>query len=338
VKGLRMKRTLTTALLVTATGFLFSCSNKATSFSLPSTQDSFGQVITRNNKVDILFVIDNSASMMQYQQRLAARVPDMINQLNSLKMDYHVAVTSTTMTNDPSRYPMTRQIIGSPKFLTSANINLLPNRLIVGESGSDVERALDALKYVTGSYAATNAAGFLRSDALFAVIFLGDEDDQSSEFGAANSNDFVNYMNRFKPPFPEGGRAWIANFIGSLTNQSCDNLGGSVSIGYNYLRLVDASSGVKSTICAGDLTTAISNIQSRVIGQLTAFKLKSAPNKSTLKVFISGRAISEDAANGWTLETEVNGSVTNYFIKFHGVSVPGADEVVSVDFTPASAS
>ena len=66
-----MKKNIGLAILFTATGFLFSCSNKATSFSLPSTQDSFGQVITRNNKVDILFVIDNSASMMQYQQRLA---------------------------------------------------------------------------------------------------------------------------------------------------------------------------------------------------------------------------------------------------------------------------
>lgn len=332
-----MKNKLAIVTLLTATSFLFSCSNKATSFSLPSTQDSFGQVITRNNKVDILFVIDNSPSMLQYQQRLSARVPDMINQLNSLKMDYHVAVTSSTMTNDSSRYPMTRQIIGSPKYLTSTNINLLASRLIVGESGSDVERSLDALKYVTGSYAAANAPGFLRTDALFTVIFLGDEDDQSSEFGTSNSNDFVNYMNTFKPPFPEGGRAWIANFIGSLTNQSCDNLGGTVSIGYNYIRLVDASSGIKSSICAADLAAAVSNIQSRVISQLTAFKLKSAPNKSTLKVYVSGRAIAEDAVNGWTLETEVSGTVTNYFIKFHGTSVPAADEVVTVDFTPSSA-
>ncbi|MBC7464595.1 MAG: hypothetical protein H7256_01260 [Bdellovibrio sp.] len=333
-----MKNKIGIAILVTATTFLFSCSNKGTSFSLPSTQDSFGQVITRNNKVDILFVIDNSTSMMQYQQRLAARVPDMISQLNSLKMDYHVAVTSTTMTTDSSRYPMTRQIVGSPKYLTSANINLLASRLIVGESGSDVERGLDALKYVTSSYAATNAPGFLRADALFTVIFLGDEDDQSSEFGASNSNDFVNYMNTFKPPFAEGGRAWIANFIGSLVNQGCDNLGGTVSIGYNYMRLVDVSGGIKSTICAADLSAAISNIQSRVVSQLTAFKLKSAPNKSTLKVYVSGRTIVEDSINGWTLVNEVNGSASNYFIQFHGVSVPAADEVVTVDFTPASAS
>ena len=333
---MKNKILLTTTLLLAI--LQFGCSNKATSFSLSPTQDSFGQVVVRNNKVDILFVIDNSKSMSQYQQRLAARVPDMIATLNSLKMDYHVAVTSTTMTTDSARYPMTRQILGSPKFLTSTNINLLNDRLIVGESGSDTERGLDALKYVTGNYAATNAPGFIRSDALFAVVFLGDEDDQSSEFGTSNSNDFVNYMNTFKPDFAEGGRAWIANFIGTITNQSCDNLGGFVSIGYNYMRLVDASSGIKESICSADLANAITNIKSRIVSQLTAFKLKSEPNKSSIKVFVAGRSISEDAANGWTLETEVNGATTSYFIKFHGTAIPAADEVVQVDFTPAGAS
>lgn len=325
------------ASLLLAAVFQVGCSNKATSFALPSTNDTFGQVITRNNKVDILFVIDNSKSMTQYQQRLSARVPDMIYALNSLKMDYHVAVTSTTMTNDPSRYPMTRQILGSPKFLTSQNINLLGSRLIVGESGSDVERGLDALRYVTGDYASTYAPGFIRKDALFAVIFMGDEDDQSSEFGVSNSNDFVNYMNQFKPPFAEGGRAWIANFIGSITNTSCDNLGGYVSIGVNYLRLVDASTGIKESICAADLASAVGNIKSRVVSQLTSFYLKSAPNHDTIKVTNGGRTVLEDASNGWTLESEMNGSVKVYFIKFHGSSIPLADDVIVVNFTPLSA-
>ncbi|MFZ3230500.1 MAG: hypothetical protein WA160_09880 [Pseudobdellovibrio sp.] len=316
----------------------FGCSNKATSFALPSTQDSFGQVITRNNKVDILFVIDNSKSMTQYQQRLAAHVPEMITALNSLKMDYHVAVTSTTMSADSTRYPMTRQILGTPKYLTSSNINLLSNRLLVGESGSDLERGLDAMVFTTGAYASANATGFLRADALFSIIFLGDENDQSSEFGSGTSNDFINYLNQLKPNFKEGGRAWIANYIGSLQNQSCDNLGGQVSIGESYMRLVDASGGIKESICAADLAVAVSNIKSRVISMLTAFRLKSEPNKATIKVFVGGRAITEEANNGWTLDTELDSSnVKNYFIKFHGVSIPAADEVVQVDFTPLGA-
>ncbi len=321
-------------------GFTFlnvGCGDKATSFGLASTEQIFGQVVTYNNKVDILFVIDNSPSMSQYQQRLSAKVPEMISTLNSLKMDYHVAVTSSTMGLDTSRYPMTRQILGSPKFLTSENINLLSDRLLVGETGSDIERSLDSMVFVTGNYAATQAPGYLRSDALFAVIFLGDEEDSSSEFGNSSSNDFVNYLNKLKPPFKEGGRAWIANYIGILTNQSCDNLGVHVGIGFNYLRLVDASQGVRETICAGDLSLAISNIKARLIDQLTRFRLKSAPNKLTIRVAVGGKIISEDSVNGWTLEAEMSGTQTSYFIKFHGRSIPAADQGISIDFTPAGA-
>ncbi len=326
------KITLFVSALLIATG----CSNRATSFSIPSTSQSFGQSTTYNRKVDILFVIDNSKSMLQHQQRLAARVPDMINALNNLGMDYHVAVTTTTMANT-STYPMTRQIVGEPKFLTQNNINLLSDRLLVGDSGSDNERGLDALAFVTGPYASQFAPGFLRSDALFVVNFLGDENDNSSEFGNGTTNDFVNYMNRFKPTFSDGSRAWLANYIGTLQNQNCDFLGGYVSIGENYIRLVDASGGVKESICVGDLTGAVSNIKARIIDRITAYRLKDAPNKATIRVSVGGRTISEDAANGWTLISEIDGNgKTAFLIKFHGAAIPQDGDSVTVDYTPAA--
>ena len=76
---------------------LLSCSNRATSFALPSEQGGFSGQLFYNNKVDILFVVDNSKSMLQYQQRLSARMQDMVTTLNDLKMDYQVAVTTSTM-------------------------------------------------------------------------------------------------------------------------------------------------------------------------------------------------------------------------------------------------
>ncbi len=332
-----MKKNIVVLITIALSSLQIRCSNSATNFALPSTGQTFGQVITYNNKVDLLFIIDNSTSMTQHQQRLAARVPDMISTLNSLKMDYHVAVTSTTMTTNLSSYPMSRQILGTPKYLSSANINLLNSRLLVGETGSDLERGLDAMAFVTGTYAANYAAGFLRSDALLVLIFLGDEDDQSSEFGSGNSNDFINYLNKIKPPFVRGGRAWVANFIGSLQNVNCDNLGGQVSIGFNYLKLVEASNGIKESICSGDLSAAVANIKARIVDQLTQFRLKSEPRKSTLRIAVGGNMANESSVDGWTLETEKNGAETSYYIRFHGSAIPAADQGVQIDFTPMSA-
>jgi hypothetical protein len=318
---------------------LSGCSNRATSFALPSEQDSFSGKVFYNNKVDILFVVDNSKSMLQYQQRLASQMQNMISTLNSLKMDYRVAVTTSTMSNDSSTYPLTRKLVGSPVYLTASNINLLTDRIIVGESGSDLERSLDAMQFVTSaSYLSSISSDFIRSDALLSVVFISDERDQSSEFGNPNTSDFVNYLNTRKPDFETGGKAWLANYIGILTNQSCDILGGSVSIGTQFLTLVTASGGIKSSICNADLSGAVSNIKARIIDQITAYRFKDAPNKATISVLVGGRSILEDAANGWTLENESVTGVKKYFLKFHGTSIPAADENVDVKYTPATAS
>ncbi|MFN3454790.1 MAG: hypothetical protein ACK41T_07490 [Pseudobdellovibrio sp.] len=98
--------------------FNLGCSNSATQFDLPQINDQFSGQIFYNNKVDILFVVDNSKSMLQYQQRLAARLPDLINTLNKLGMNYRVAVTSTTMSLNTSLYPMSRSLLGNPVYLT----------------------------------------------------------------------------------------------------------------------------------------------------------------------------------------------------------------------------
>lgn len=331
-----MKKTTTILMLAALAVAMLNttgCSKAATSFALPQQNDAFSGQVFYNNKVDLLFVVDNSKSMLQYQQRLAAKVQDMIDTLNSLGMDYRIAVTTSTMAKN-SDYPSSRKLVGTPHYLTKANVNLLPNRIIVGESGSDLERSLDSLRLVTST---DYPDQFLRDDALFSVIFISDEVDQSSEFGNPNNDDFVNYLNQRKPLFDDGTRGWIANYIGILTNQSCDVLGGHVSIGTQFIKLVDASKGVKSSICSADLSAAVANIKAKIIGQLTAYRFKDIPNKATIVVTVGGRAIHEDAVNGWTLETEVNNGHTVYLLKFHGDAIPAADERVTVDYKPNGA-
>lgn len=330
---------LSSAVMMTLSAAMIGCSNRATSFDISSQQGGFSGEVFYNNKVDILFVVDNSKSMLQYQQRLAARMSEMVSTLNTLKMDYRVAVTTTTMSSDSIKYPITRKLVGSPAYLTSANINLLTDRIIVGESGSDLERGLDSMRLVTSaSYLNSIGSDYIRTDALFAVVFISDELDQSSEFGNPNSNDFLNYLNTLKPAFPNGARGWVANYIGILTNQSCDNLGGFVAIGTQFIQLADASNGVKSSICNADLTSAVSNIKARIVDQITAYRFKDNPNKATIQVTIAGRAVFEDVNNGWTLESETVSGRVYYSLKFHGTSIPASNEFVDVKYTPNGAS
>src|SRR4051794_28884306 len=49
----------------------------------------------RCEKIDVLFVIDNSGSMEQEQQNLIANFPQFIHVLDASGLDYRVAVTTT---------------------------------------------------------------------------------------------------------------------------------------------------------------------------------------------------------------------------------------------------
>lgn len=336
-----MKTILKVMTLLTFATSLWSCSSTTTGFSLPTESVDFTGGVVLNKKVDILLVVDNTPSMIQHQQNIAAQLPDLTNALNALKMDYRFAVTTTSMSGGNNACaPVARKLQGSPLYLTEQNINLLFERFVVGSAGCSLERGLDAMAWVTSpAYLNSVSSDFIRSDALFVVIFISDEQDASSEFGDGTSDDFVKLLNQRKPAFDDGSRAWIANYIGTLNmNNTCDAGGGSSSVGSNYVRLVDASLGVKSALCNLDLAVAVSNIKARIVDHLQSYRFKEEPNKTTITVAIGGKAIHEDPVDGWTLEKEVRADGSEQFIlKFHGAAIPAADVPVSVVYKPLNA-
>ena len=329
-----MKTNINSIIITFSTFIFLSCSPTSSGFSIPGDEDQFAGSVVLNNKVDILFVVDNTSSMMQHQKRIAGQLAPLILDLNKLKMDYRFAVTTTSMGEPSQSCPQTsRSLIGAPKYLTVKNIANLQDRFVVGQSGCDIERGLDAMAHVISEkYLASITSDFIRSDALLVVNFITDEEDKSSEYGNSSTDDFIKLLDRRKPLFKDGARGWIANFIGTLNpNVSCDQLGASPNVGIKYLKLIDASSGVKSSICNLDMTTTVSNIRARIVGVLTSYRFKEEPNKSTIEVSVGGERIFEDAINGWTLLTEGE----TFILRFNGEAIPQADEPVIVNYTPA---
>ncbi|MEN0060007.1 MAG: hypothetical protein AAGB31_14295, partial [Bdellovibrio sp.] len=165
---------------VAAMAVLTACSQEV-AFDLPQTNNTFEGNVSYNNKVDILWIVDNSSSMLQPQRNLSNQIPSLVSKLNQLKMDYHMAVVTTSMggTN-----PDGGKFIGSPKYVTSTTPNLvstLTSRMVIGEAGSNNERGLESMATaLSASYLANEGKGFFREDALLVVIALSDEDDKSA--------------------------------------------------------------------------------------------------------------------------------------------------------------
>ena len=161
-------------------------------------------------KMDIVFVVDDSGSMGEEQSNLAANFPKFVSVLEAYKtksgakLDYRLAVTTTgrdlKYTIDPGppfpAFPSDekgdngafregKSCGGTKRWVDKGDTgaeSTFACRAKTGTSGPSIEMPLYALKLAMNDRVADGTnAGFLRPDALLAVVILTDEDDCSRE-------------------------------------------------------------------------------------------------------------------------------------------------------------
>lgn len=172
-----------------------------------------------NRDLDILFVVDNSPSMIEEQQSLAANFPLMIDALSTLDgglPNLHIGVVTSDLGTDASNTVPGRVIGGcsnsgagnlvqvagmTDHFLSDIDVgggtretnytgalrDEFATLALVGDNGCGFEQHLGAMKRALDDNP-TNA-GFLREGANLAVVVLADEDDCSVSNGAFFGDD-----------------------------------------------------------------------------------------------------------------------------------------------------
>jgi len=310
---------------------LVACNNGA-SFGIAPKEDSFSSVALYNNKVDIIWLVDDSSSMGNHQKNLTKQIPDLVAQLNSLGMDYRMVVTTTTVgTNWPGG-----AYVGSPAVLSSSTPNLtgvLSNRLLVGSKGSNFERGILSLQnLLSQNYIEGAGAGFHREDALLVINILADGEDSTEGSTASLLHSLTTRLNDLKKPRRPNVGGWLANYIGVTKSSDCPNDFGTDETGYRYLELVKQSQGKAYPICVESLKGAVDGLKARLLEIITDYPLSDIPDLMTVKVYMDGVLVPRSVSNGWSYVPELN------VIRFHGTAVPSVDSSVKVSFTPASAS
>lgn len=311
---------------------LLSACNKQ-QFVVPEESKSFEQAVTYNNKVDIVLMVDNSSSMDIYQNKLANQVPEMLSALDQVGMDYQIVVVTTDMRSTGNG----GKFVGTPRVLTNGSANLaaaLTARVKQGTGGSDLERGLLSIKTaLSPAYLNSAGRGFLRNDALLAVIALSNEDDRSD----GDLQDYKTFFEQLKPNMKTAfgdTRSWMVNFIGvpSLQSSCSTSLDGAYKeAGLRWIELANYTGGVVEPICDSSLAQSVVNIRQRIVQVLTDFHLGRAPQPATLAVKINGNVVPESKENGWEYIAD------GYIIRFHGNAVPAATDKIAVDYQPASA-
>lgn len=155
-------------------------------------------------KVDLLFVIDNSESMQTYQSNLVESFPGFIEGIQTRLSggnDYHIGVITSDayggnapqcsqlgalVTQTSGQYASNQTcapFTGGGRFLVQDEPDLQSAFSCIGQvgtSGNNAERPMDALVAALGSVhsgAGGCNEGFLRDDALLVVVLITDEED-----------------------------------------------------------------------------------------------------------------------------------------------------------------
>ena len=290
--------------------------------------DSFGAV--GDLKVDVLWVIDNSGSMCDEQQSLRENFDLFVEALIFHGLDFNLAVVTTDML-DPlhsGRFQSVANANQGRQCRLQIDVSTCPGldgaevppavirasdpryqdafgepdrekiqhdfgcRATAGSSGDGVEMGLEAARRaLSPGLLASDNAGFLRDDALLAVIFLSDENDCSrAGLERPGANDDCEWFPEKLIPVEEyaaffgelkGGadKVIMAGIIGPDTGvrytqgqrvlQSCFQEGGvdagtdeeGAYAGYRYEALIDAfeHSG-KASICESPFEAALAAI------------------------------------------------------------------------------
>lgn len=253
-----------------------------------------------HDALDIVFFVDQSASMDVERQALGERFPELIDALDGLGLDWQAAV----VTGDDG----------------CANTGI-----ISGSDGAAATRFIDGLHGPWGWYAEAGLtvaaaalsasgpggcnAGLIREDALPMVVLVSDEADHSEPdwrtptLAMAESAPGV-MLHAVVGPAPTG----------------CD----LAVVGTGYLDAAEWSGGATASICDTDWDALFEDLATLAGGEPTdTFGLEAPPEPGSVSVVVDGEPV-----EGWTYDEELQAVVFD--------DLPTGGAVIEVAYTIAS--
>lgn len=333
---------------------IFGCEKSSRSFSILSDQASFsqsGEFSTVPQKIDILWVIDNSGSMQTSQDALTQNLNRFISRFQNMQYDFKMAVTTTdvafTQWNGQNSLRLFRDgIPGSGlysgiKVITPMTPNISSTFLInasQGINGNGDERSFASFELAL-SYSGNT--GFHRAGAHLAIINLSDEDDFSATTSSYLNNSYtdsrlipISHYTSFLDTFAGAGN-YSFNTI-SILDEACRTQLTNSSftgrrVGQRYNALADATGGVKTSLC-GDFGDNLQLISDTIISNNlpNQFQLNREPQVNSIVVKVDGTTVIQDATNGWTYDS------STWIITMHGTAIPQSGSNISITFDPVA--
>ena len=180
--------------------------------------------------LDVLWVIDNSGSMNQFQTSLSTNISSFMTAFAQTGADYNMAVITTD-----------RWMISSILTPLTPNVEQeLGNLVIQGTYGSGMEKGIEmSHRALSSATSAGPGSAFFREDATLVVIYVSDEQDWSNP-GWSN---YTSFFNGLKPAGQFVPYGVISDVPGGCQYTTFNGHVRSLQPGLGYWDLIDYYGG-----------------------------------------------------------------------------------------------
>lgn len=261
--------------------------------------------------VDILWVIDDSATMTEEQDALVANFQDYADVLYETSVDYQIGII-TTDAEDGLGMLVGDVLTPDTEDLDSA----FTEQADVGIAGNREEQHLEAIRLATSEPAlsAGNSALF-RADADLQIVLLTDEDDQSDD----EVQVYLDQLSIFKTQ-----TGFRVNLIGGPLPSGCASSTSSAEAATRLLDAVEYTGGEFKSICENDFSAVMKSIAFTSVGMTDTFELTDMPDLDSLEVKVDGVNLHQRPEDGWQYDAARNAVV------FEGLAVPRPGQSVDI--------
>ena len=258
----------------------------------------------------VMFLVDQSNSNPEEQALLTDAVVGLVDALTATDVDYRFGVVSTDAAAADAGVlrggildPWAVDIVRSTKAA-----------LIVGTDGDRVERGFDVAELALNG--STNP-GFPRADARLDVVFVSDEDDQST-------GDVAEHVASLQSVAGSWGFA-VHGIVGDLP-AGCSSPSGAADVGSRYHEAISTTGGLTESICATSYRELLSAVGVSAAGLIETFPLTRLPDPETMEVRVDGVVMPQRARDGWRYEPASNA------VRFTGFAVPRPLMKIEVEY------
>lgn len=275
----------------------------------PTFGDTFLQA-DRGEGIDILWVVDNSATMYEEHDLLIASTSAFIGFVSNSRVDFRLGVVSTDM--DDAHGELNGAVLDVE---SSDMVDTFIEQVEMATAGSRDERGFEAALIAADP---DRTPEFAREGADLELVIFSDEDDHSD----VGVESFLNTLENQRP----GANVKVHAVVGDPP-AGCVSALAAADVGARYLEAQTATGGRRESICTLDYGAMLARVALDVIGLQTSFALSKVPAVETIELTVDGITIHQRRRDGWWYNPGEN------TIDFDGYAVPPPGSKIDVYYT-----